>query len=134
MTMDSMWQLQKAIYDQLSGDAALGVLVNGIYDYVPEGSQSPYVVIGDMKSQGWYNLSSAGTEIDVVIETYDRNRGSKNSLEIMSRICTLLHNVALVLTGHNLVSIRFDSSSVIQEKDGLTYKGVARFKAVTQED
>ena len=52
MTMDSMWELQKAIYAQLNGDSALGGLVTGIYDYVPEGSNSPYVVIGDMKSHG----------------------------------------------------------------------------------
>ncbi len=38
MSADSSWDLQKAVYGALTGDAALMALVRGVHDHVPQGS------------------------------------------------------------------------------------------------
>ncbi len=133
MTSDSIWQLQKSVYNTLNNDSTLTAMVSGIFDYVKEDTAFPYIVLGDVKSSDLSTKTTNGTQIDLTIEAYCRDRGSKTCLEIMSRINELLHNANLTLVNHNLIYIRFDSSEVVQQQDGLTYRGTALFRAITEE-
>jgi len=133
MTNDTIWQLQKAVYDKLSGDATLGALITGVFEYVPEGTNFPYVVIDDMKLKPWSNLSKKGSEINFSIKTYCRERGSKTCLDIMDNVEDLLDEAALTVTNHALIHILLEYSEVEQKKDGLNYVGVSKFKALLEE-
>ena len=71
-----------------------------------------------------------GNEHTLVIHTFSRYRGSKETKEIMSRVYALLHESSLTVSGASLVNLRFEFSDIIKENDGLTTHGLQRFRAM----
>ena len=127
---DHSVNLQKAIFDKLDQDGTLQGLVTDVYDFVPESTAFPYVKIGVGSSVDNGTKTLQGNEHTLVIHTFSRYRGSKETKEIMSRIYALLHESSLSVTGASLVNLRFEFSDVIKENDGLTTHGLQRFRAV----
>lgn len=133
MATDPQLQVQKAIYDTLSGDSTLSNLIEGVFDYVPERTSFPYVTIGDddFNESGGHTFD--GVNASVTIHSWSRYRGRKEVKEIMARIYTLLHKASLTVTGYNLVFCIFDFAETIQDPDGETYHGVQRFRMFVTE-
>ena len=77
--------LQKTIYDALDGDSTLQSLVSDVYDFVPE---MPHflMLLGEETSVDNGTKTLQGNEHTLVIHTFSRHRGSKETKEIMSRI------------------------------------------------
>ena len=121
--------LQKTIFDALDGDSTLQSLVTDVFDFVPENTAFPYVKIGEETSVDNGTKTLQGNEHTLVIHTFSRYRGSKETKEIMSRIYALLHESDLTISGASLVNLRFEFSDVIKENDGLTTHGIQRFRA-----
>ena len=121
--------LQKTIFDALDGDSTLQSLVTDVFDFVPESTAFPYVKVGEETSIDNGTKTLQGNEHTLVIHTFSRYRGSKETKEIMSRIYALLHESDLTISGASLVNLRFEFSDVIKENDGLTTHGIQRFRA-----
>ena len=121
--------LQKTIFDALDGDSTLHSVVTDVFDFVPENTAFPYVKIGEETSVDNGTKTLQGNEHTLVIHTFSRYRGSKETKEIMSRIYALLHESDLTISGASLVNLRFEFSDVIKENDGLTTHGIQRFRA-----
>ena len=119
--------LQKTIYDALDGDSTLQSLVSDVYDFVPENATFPYVKLGEETSVDNGTKTLQGNEHTLVIHTFSRYRGSKETKEIMSRIYALLHESSLSISGA-MNNMRFEFSDIIKEPDGLTTHGVQRFR------
>ncbi len=81
MSVDSSWELQKAIYGALTGDSTLMAMITGVHDHVPQETAFPYVTV----------------------------------------------------PGHVLVWFHFEFSQTLQDADGATYHGIARYNAITHE-
>lgn len=128
----SQYSLQKSIYQLLSSDSALSVLVSGVYDFVPQASIYPYVVIGEDRLRDWSTKTTNGAEHQLTLHVHSREGGRKQAALIMERLHTLLHNAALTMTGQTLVAISFEGSDIMQEKDGIGYHGVMRYRALTE--
>ncbi len=132
---DHSIQLQKTIFDSLSGDNNLtSTLGATVYDYVPDSSAFPYVKLGEETAIDNGTKSLQGNEHTLVIHSFSRYRGSKQIKEIMSRIYALLHESSLSVSGASLVNLRFEFSDVIKENDGLTSHGLQRFRAVVYDN
>jgi len=132
---DHSIQLQKTIFDSLSGDNNLtSTLGATVYDYVPDSSSFPYVKLGEETALDNGTKSLQGNEHTLVIHSFSRYRGSKQIKEIMSRIYALLHESSLSVSGASLVNLRFEFSDVIKENDGLTSHGLQRFRAVVYDN
>ena len=132
---DHSIQLQKTIFDSLSGDNNLtSTLGATVYDYVPDSSSFPYVKLGEETAIDNGTKSLQGNEHTLVIHSFSRYRGSKQIKEIMSRIYALLHESSLSVSGASLVNLRFVFSDVIKENDGLTSHGLQRFRAVVYDN
>lgn len=132
---DHSIQLQKTIFDSLSGDNNLtSTLGATVYDYVPDSSSFPYVKLGEETAIDNGTKSLQGNEHTLVIHSFSRYRGSKQIKEIMSRIYALLHESSLSVSGASLVNLRFEFSDVIKENDGLTSHGLQRFRAVVYDN
>ena len=136
---DHSLQLQKTIFDVLSGDnnltSTLGASVYNkfcceSYDFVPDNSAFPYVKLGEETAVDNGTKTLQGNEHTLVIHSFSRYRGSKEIKEIMSRIYALLHESSLSVSGASLVNMRFEFSDVIKENDGRTSHGLQRFRAV----
>ena len=115
--------LQSALYVRLSGDAALSAMISGVFDHVPDHTDYPYVTLGDASSRDWSTTTTTGADTQFTLSIYSRSGGRKETLLIMERLHTLLHGVALAISGHQCVSLRHSTSSVQLEGDGLTYVG-----------
>lgn len=128
------WELQKAIYGKLVADAGLLAALGGarVYDDVPRGAPFPYVTFGPATARDWSTGTEAGTEHHIALRVWSKAGGEREVHLVLEAIRLALHEAALAITGHRLVSLRHDMSDTGRATDGETYAGVARFRAVTE--
>ena len=128
------WALQTAVYGKLSTDAAVTTALGGprVYDDVPQWAEFPYLTFGQSSEKDWSTQTDDGVEHVVVLQAWSRAAGRREADEILHAVRTALHNAALVLSGHKLINLRHELSDVRREADGVTFRGTARFRAVTE--
>jgi hypothetical protein len=133
--------LQAAIYTRLTGYSALTSLATGgIYDFVSEAIQPPYVVIGDDTATDWSTMTTNGWDTTLTIHCWDFEVAGRKSVKaIMSAIYDALHRqeANVTVTGFNLVMIQseFETSfkdTTVQGQNDRFYHGVQRFRALIQ--
>lgn len=123
------WELQKAIFAALNGSVTGMDGANvPIFDDVPEGTEYPYVVIGEETSANNGTKSLDGLEHTLTIHAWSRYRGRREIKEIMQSVYENLHNAAISVTGASLVNIRQEFNTTLAETDGITRHGVMRFR------
>jgi len=124
---------QKAVYAALIGDAGIGALIGDrIFDGPPRSLAFPYVTIGDARATDWSTGTEGGTEHRLQLHAWSRERGKAECWAMIDAIRAALDEDALSLDGHVLVNLRFEAADVGQDRDGITWHGVARFRAVTE--
>src|SRR3954449_672487 len=111
--------LQKAVFERLTAYSALTSLVGAkVYDFVPEGAQPPYVVIGDDTAIDWSTKTTNGWEATLTIHCWDFERaGTKSVKTIMGTIYDALHRqeASITVTGFNLVMLQFEFEHTMQD-------------------
>jgi len=130
----SHWPFQQAVYQALTGDASLMALVSNVYDRVPENAVFPYVTIGDAVGRDWSTTTSAGMEYRLALQLFSRGGGRKQAAGIMERLYAVLHDATLTVTGQTLVLLRYESSAIRLEDDGVTHRGVFVLRALIESD
>ena len=133
MSADSSWELQKTIYQTLTGDPTLMGMVTGVHDHAPQGAAFPYITIGEATAQPWGAAGLDGIEATLSLHVWSRSPGRKEVKRIVAEMHRLLHDADLAVTGHALVSIRFQFGETFRDPDGITYHGFSRYRAVTHE-
>lgn len=128
------WELQKAIHGKLSSDAGvLAVLGSArVYDEVPRGAAFPYVTFGGVTTRDWSTGTDTGAEHAVTLRAWSKGGGEREVHLLLEAIRAALHETALTLTGHRLVSLRHEASEAARGASGETYAGAVRFRAVTE--
>lgn len=121
--------LQKAVFDALDGYVQLTAPV---YDNVPQDSGFPYIVVGEDNINNWDTDSELGVTASVVIHTWSRYRGKKETKELQGHIYDALHRASLAATGYNFVTIDLVSSESFVDADGFTRHGVQTFNAIIE--
>jgi len=124
----SLDALQAALYDQLSEDTALTIKVKGIYDYVPENTKYPYVVIGDPTVSPFATKTSHGEEILVNLHSYSDYKGKSETYGILNLMIQAITKTDLQLEGFTFIRLELEGMNVITDIDGKTKHGIARFK------
>jgi len=126
--------LQQAVYAKLTATAALTTLLGGqrVYDEVPVRAEFPYVSFGPGFERDWATGSEAGSEHTMTLHVYSRAHGRKEVDDVLALLREALHDLPLTLSGHRLVNLRHEASDARRESDGVTYRGIARFRAVTE--
>lgn len=133
MSGDLTSELQAALYTKLTGDTTLMALISGVYDRVPEGATFPYVSIGEIDSQDDSTFSLDAQSVTMTIHTWSRQRGKKQTQQIMARIHDLLHRGSMAISGGYFAGSVHKFSTVLDDPDGLTYHGVARYQSRVSE-
>ena len=133
MTADSQWPVRRTLHASLAGNAGVTALVPAarVFDHVPQSSDYPYLVVGEMTLRSFDTKDSNGAEIIATIHTWSRYRGMKECEQIMAAVIDALDQQSLAISGHDLVLCRLESSDTVLEPDGLTRHGVQRFRIVT---
>lgn len=125
--------LQKAVFAALVADGAVGALVGDrIHDAAPRNAVFPYVSLGEASLVDWSTGSEDGAEHRLVLHVWSRERGKSESYAILEALRARLHDATLELEGHALVNLRFEFADAARDPDGITWHGVARFRAVTE--
>lgn len=126
---------QSAIYTRLASQ--LGA--TPIYDFVPQSSSFPYVVIGADTAIPADTKSNDGQEFTSTIHVWGKGAGRKSVKTLMQSVYAALHHqeTAITVTGYSLVLIRCEYSETLQEQgaEGDTdhyYHGVMRFRALVK--
>lgn len=130
----SHFALQKAVYQQFMQDSVLMGMVVGVFDRPAQGTDFPYITIGDSSGLEWSNRETSGMEYKFVIHIWSRQAGRKETVQIMERIYTLLHQQSPPVEDNTLMLMRFVSSSIVLESDGWTTQGQMRFHALLQSE
>lgn len=129
---NAAWALQQAVYAALTSDAPLVALLGGarVYDVVPTRAEFPYVTIAQTAERDWSTGSEAGGEHTLTLHVWSRGGGRKETLAIVAAARAVLHEAALSLSGFRLINLRHEVSEV--RRDGETFHGIVRFRAVTE--
>jgi hypothetical protein len=144
MASDSQEAVRAAIITTLRADSALqtatGATPARVWNHVPQtewekpnaaGLFLPYVVVMGSIGTHFDTKTSDGMEQTVNIHSFSRGRGEKEINDMGEAIIDAIDQVALTVTGHDLVELVFDNHISMLEDDGLTYHLVQRFKATT---
>lgn len=131
---NSSWALQQSVYATLVNDMAVLALLGGarIYDDVPQGTDFPYLTIGQSTVRDWSTGSEEGDEHTLTLHVWSRESGRKETHALMGALREALHDRSLTLSGHRLINLRHEFSDARREPDGDTYHGVVRYRAVTE--
>lgn len=130
----AVWDLQRAVHATLAADTVVLNLLGGarVYDDVPRGAAFPYVSLAAFTARDWATGTEPGTEIAFTVHAWSRGAGHKGPHLIAEAVRNALHDQELVLIDHRLVNLRHESSDTRRERDGDTYRVIARFRAVLE--
>ena len=126
------FDLQTILYSTLNGDSTLDGIVgnNRIFDNVPQDTDYPYVVIGNINVINRGTKTLDGNEYNVDIDVWSTYRGKKEISEAMERIYELLHDTTYTVSGANMVISQVRNTITLVENDGITRHGVLTLSVI----
>ncbi|THA31836.1 DUF3168 domain-containing protein [Streptomyces sp. A1277] len=130
-----MLPVQGAIDALLRGDAEFMAMVKGLYDYVPEECEYPFVVTGDTIETPDNRLASFGRQTVVTLHVWSQYRGYAQALRIGARITALLDHQPLTVPGlaHVVTRYEFGQTLTDPEPPGDIRHLVLRYRVVTEQ-
>lgn len=132
---DGTKELWQAAFDALNADAGIQGLLGApprLYDHVPDGTDFPYLVIGDGTTLEAGTDTGRGSFHRLTLHAWSRARGAGECRAVMDAVHGVLHEAAVAISGRTLTYLRFVGSDVLREPDGRTRHGVIRFIARTE--
>jgi hypothetical protein len=131
--MSSAAELQKAIFEALSANAALAALVGErILDHAPANVSFPYITFGRSTVYDWSTGTEAGSEQLFTLHVWSKAKGKREVLAMIELARATLHDQPLELETHRLVNIRVEFSEARFDEDQSVHHGVLRLRAVTE--
>jgi hypothetical protein len=126
--------LHDAILAALTADSYLVGLLGAarVFDQIPQPPPYPYIVLGQTNARDGDADDAPTDEHTVTLQVWSRARGRREVQTIVDAIRTTLHDAALPLVGHRLINLRHEFSEARRDSDGVTFRGLARFRAVTE--
>jgi len=104
-------ELQVAVFDALSGNAALGALVEGIYDAPPDSAGAPpvgtYITLGDEVAKDRSSATHTGATLDFEVNIHSDFAGFSAAKAVAAQVVDTLLTAALGTTRGQVVLVRF---------------------------
>lgn len=114
-----LYEFQKAVYAALSANASL-VAKAGVYDFVPEGKDLPFVVIGDDTAEEFNTKTFTGREITTDVVVWSSDRGCLLAKELLgyveASLATDLSSGGYNYDFHKLGSLRVEKLNTEQNE------------------
>lgn len=125
--------IQEAVYGVLAADAALGGLVSGVFDEVPETAAYPYVVIGEALEQPDNRHGTFGRQTVITLHVWSKSRGFAEGNAIASRVVALLDHQPLTVVGRHHVVTRYEFSQTLRDPEPHVRHIPIRFRILTEQ-
>lgn len=122
--------LTTKIYSILNEDATLSALVSGVFTFVCDTQDFPYIRIDDVSPEDFGAHDIDGFQGTVQINVFHQTRSRIEVHTIQERIYQLLHNIDLELVDFPTINFRCNLSRVDTEKDNVTLHGVQQFNYI----
>jgi len=124
--------LQMAMLACLRADDAVTAFVGDrVFDAAPRNAAFPYIAFGPARASDWSTGTEDGSEHRITLHAWSRGRGKRECWEIMRAVEAALGGMP-ALEGHTLINLRVEFTEAQREADGLTWRGTARLRAVTE--
>lgn len=137
---DSQVELQKLLFDTLTGDSYVMDLADGVYDAVPPDPFNPWGPKKGYISFGPSDVTNEDAEClvetihTVQIDCWSRQVGSVHCKRMVDAVYAVLHeNSSIELSANALVEIQIILRQVFRDPDGLTTHGVLQVQAMIEE-
>lgn len=130
----SLWYLQQAIYGILTGDAQLMSKVVGVFDFVPDNNNFPYISIGEFTTNPFETMDRYGQEVTSTIHVWSQRigpnayQGMMQAENIMEDVQRLLARSYIEIDLWGTVGCWGDYSQTLVESDGITRHGILRYR------
>lgn len=128
--MSAILKVQKALYDRLSTYTPLTDKVKGVFDYVLEGQNMPYVALGEIIATPYGTKITKGEEIVQTLYIFSKAKGKKETEEIINEIDNALGE-DLIIEGHESYLQVIDSIEIFNE--GTYIQGVLKLRIKVME-
>ena len=128
--------LQRALYNALTGDVALMALITGVYadvqqpDLPESDSNFPYVVIGQDNLSPFDTKTKLGASALAQIDIWSRQNNLIEAKEVASAIYTALHYQPLTITDADHVVTMVESQVFSKDPDGHTKRGMVMVRII----
>lgn len=124
---DPSYAIQKAIV------AALRVgVISDVYDIPPQRDPFPRITIGEGQVLGNFADCYSGSECFIQIDVWSRKPGFGEAKTLANQVRGILDDKTLALDGHTMEFMRFESSQILRDPDGLTSHIAMTFRILTQ--
>lgn len=132
----SAYDIQVALYNKLNADVPLNAVATGVYDNPAQvadsgdGSEFPFVTIGNITLQPWDDDTSTGFEATIIIDTWSRATHTLECKQVQGLIYDTLHRQTLTISGLSSIMLDFVTSSSEKDPDGVTVHGISEFRLI----
>jgi hypothetical protein len=126
-------ELQKAVFAELSGDAALLAALGG-ERIVPQPSANvafPYIGFGRSSVYDWSTGTEKDTEQLFTLHIWSKAKGDAETVGIMEIARTRLADRVVPLPGHQPVDLKLEFAEARYDEDLAVHHGLLRFRAVS---
>jgi len=148
MSASGLSPIQAALYALFVGDGTLMALIDGVFDDIPEGTETKYIVLGDATEVPFLTfgfrvgINSArghtGTfSVDVWTKDDVTSAGYKVAQTIIDRMTEIIEANSLVVAGHTTVTAEYKRGELLRSVDARTNEmwrhGVAMYDITVQD-
>lgn len=135
MGASAIWDVQKAVYRELSTDVELlSLCPGGVHDGTvpPEGDHSvPYIVLDSWTEDPQNRLTGIGRNLTFVAHVWSSYDGNQEAALIVDRVSALLENKRFPAGAWNITTILYINTQFLVEADGMRHFAV-RFRVTCQ--
>ncbi|MAN76870.1 MAG: hypothetical protein CML24_06675 [Rhizobiales bacterium] len=136
----SLGFIQEAVYSILTQDAALMNIITGVFDFVPDNKNFPYVQIGEFTTGPFQTYDRYGQEVTLTIHVYSQQigpnayQGMSEIQAIMNLVQGLLARTSFQVDGWGNIGCWGDFEQTLLESDGITRHGILRYRMLVLQD
>lgn len=122
--------LQRALYNALTGDSGLMGKITGVYADVEQPNLPedpalfPYVTFGGDTIAAWDTNTTLGGDADCQIDVWSRQNNLIEVKDIGKTIYSILHNQTLTIANADCVQCLVKSATFTRDPDGQTKRGL----------
>lgn len=137
MSMPSLNDFQKKLYERLTGTGALTALVGTrIFNHIPPDTTAfPYVKFTIPTINDWSTKTEFGQDLEVQIDVWGsaEKAGDKQIIEVGEVIRDAVNRLPLALAGGQSVTLQLGSMFILTEPDEISHHLVSRYSALVTE-
>ncbi|ADU30363.1 DUF3168 domain-containing protein [Evansella cellulosilytica] len=128
--MTKLYDAQQAVFRCLKADNELRNSVTGVYDYVPDSTEFPYIVLGRVYSTpAPKTKTSEGETIEVTLDVWSTYKGKKETSDIVNLIKSALLSEEFEIDEADVIDQEIKSIEILEEDNEL-FHGTVVFEII----